>query len=162
MYLNISNNRLRKASFIGYLLLVVFVPVLYYATGTNDPKAIVAYVTGIVIFPGIIILANWIRHRSEPTVTASHHIKNIKADRAAIRERVILGEQQKKWRLVDEGDDWFKLETPVRFPSYGEYIFIKLDKEEVKITNKPKVSQEQHTDVYAGDKGEEVADFLKV
>jgi len=63
--------------------------------------------------------------------------------------------------LVDEGNDWFKLETPVRLPSYGEYIIIKLGKKEVTISIKPKVYEEGSIDYISIDRAAEVAAFLE-
>jgi hypothetical protein len=161
MYPNISNRKMRNAVVIGYLFFVVFVPVFYYLTGINDTKSIIAYVIGIVIFPGIITLASWLQYRHDPSVTASRVIKNLKADQTAIREKVVILSQKKKWRLVEQGENRLKLETPFRLPSFGEYITIEMSENEVTILSIPKVSPGQDTVITGSDHVEAISKVLE-
>ena len=161
MYANVSNKKMRYATVIGYLFFVIFMPVFFYLTGVNFWDSITSYVTGIVIFPGIIALASWLQYRHEPSVIASRVMKDLKADQKAIREKVVLLSQQKKWRLVEQGENRLKMETPFRLPSFGEYITIELGENQVTILSTPKVSLEKGTFFTGSDHVEAVSKVLE-
>lgn len=159
IYANISNKKLKNEAIIGYVAAVVLVPVLYYLAGITDTKSIVIYVIGIVILPGVMMLANWLQFRHEPSVSASHVIKDIMVNEAVIREKLDMISQKKKWRLADQGENWIKLETPVSFTSYGEYITIEFGENEITISSTPKVSS-SHIVITSSDNGEAISKII--
>lgn len=141
MYITYNYKKIRNFSIAFHAFLIVLTPLLYWILNQPfDTRFWVVYIIFIILLPAVSIYF-WNKMAGSEKLYIEEKLSLVKAfKRDEFNKKIQHICKKKGWRIKQTIDDYYLIETPVSWKSFGEIITLRLDYPEIHMSSRPKVT----------------------